>query len=282
MTQPDKGKPAPTGQRPIEPHESALLTAAFCMMTFALVSWALFRMWERPVHDWQILGPVFATETIMPSMAIIAVVRWMILRKRVGLPINPQRVRVTPLAKVVTEKPAKPAKPVREKKRREKKPIQVALQPLIPSPATPVEQVDVALDDEPAAFVYPAVPDVLGAPFQDVMRVVRQLPAYPNILGELAAKYDEAFAGSEDFRKAEAFVIGKAEKHPDFDPNAYAEPVKDTNPALFLAQADEILPYAATVAAMVLIADQLPERVWDLLAAPWEETQLALPAVVLA
>lgn len=280
----DNGPVQMTGQRPIEPHESALLTAAFCMMTFAIVAWALYRMWERPEHDWQMLGPVFAVEIIMPGMAIIAICRWVVLRKRAGLPINPQRVIVVKPARSAAA-PARSAAPAKatavKRERRENKPAQVVA--TAPMQAAPVDQVDIDLVETVlTTFVYPDVPAELGEPFQAVMQIVRRLPGHPNILEALAAKYSEAFAGDPDFRKAESFVIGKAERHPAYDPDAYADPIKTTNPALYLAQADEILPYAATVAAMVLIADQLPERVWDLLAGPWEQVGLGLPQVVLA
>lgn len=285
MNQPDDEKRPVQRSRPIEPHESALLTAAYCMVVFAMVTWPLHRMWMQPERDWQMLAPVIVIEILMPSMAIVAIMRWVVLRNRAGLPANPQRVRVARSAREAVAAPAtkrepKPAKVRTPKQRREKKPAEVVTATLNP----PTEQVDVALDQEPAepTFVYPDVPDEFGEAFQKIMSTVRQLPAYQNVLGELAERYESAFAQSSEFRKAESFVIGKAERHPGYDPNAYAEPVKASNPALFLAQADEILPYAATVAAMVLIADQLPERVWDLLAAPWESVGIGLPQVVLA
>lgn len=279
-------KPAQTGPRPVEPHESALLTAAFSMMTFGIVAWALYRMWERPERDWQMIGPVIAIEIIMPVFAIVAICRWIVLRKRAGLPVNPPRATATKPGRAVAAAPAQA--PTRTKDRKDwrtKKPAEVVA--AVPTQAAPVDQVDLALDEPQFVaqvaftFVYPDVPDELGEAFQHVMGIVRKLPAYQNILDDLAARHATALT-DDAFRQAEEFVIGKAERHERYNPNAYDEPIAVGNPALYLAQADEILPYAATVAAMVLIADQLPERVWDLLAKPWEDVGLGLPQVVLA
>lgn len=267
MAQPNQRPPA---RSPAPAHEAALVSAAFCMLSFAAMIWPIGRMWNRGERDWQMIAPTFALELFLAAVAIASIVRFVILRRRVDRPAKANPAKATAAA----GKPARKASAVI-----------VSMQPLIPAPArAPHDQVDVELrDPEPAAepFVYPDVPDDLGPAFQRIMQTVRAVAEYPDIVADLDARHTEASKELE-FQKAEEFVIRKAEKHPAFNPDAYAEPINPLNPALFLDQADAILPYAATVAGMVLVSDQLPERLWDLLAAPWEAVGLDFPQVVLA
>ena len=80
------------------------------------------------------------------------------------------------------------------------------------------------------------------------------------------------------FRMAEDYVLRLAAGHPAFDKRtAYVEPINAANPALFIDQVDGINQLAGTVAALVLVAHQVPERVWDLIVDPWLAADMRVP-----
>jgi hypothetical protein len=257
----------PPGRKPQTLEESALTSAAFCMTVFATLVWPIGRMWNQTPRDWEMILPAFVLEAFLFVLALASIVRYWVLRKRAG------------------GQPAKAAPA-------EGLTLNMALSPLaIPYPtldpfedgslAAPDPAVDLELEDTDEPFVYPPVPAELGEAFQRIMATIRELHEDPTILADLDRLYAAAM-NRPRFRDAEAFVIAKAERHPAYNANAYREPINALNPALFLDQADSILPLAATIAAMVLVADDLPEEVWDLLAAPWEAAGLPFPQVVLA
>jgi hypothetical protein len=285
MTEPNPERRPHVGQN-VTPSGSALMTAAFCMVCFAGIVWPLGRAWKQTPRDWEMILPMVGLEVFLAGLAILAIIRYAILSRRAGYsmvtPGKPvQRFNVNRIEQLGVEATDLTA------------PFLAAT--AIPAPARPDhDQVDLALDApaaeelEPAevetAFVYPDVPDALGEEFQRIMAIVRALPEHPDVLADLNRRYLAAADGNAGlaFRQAEAFVIRKVEKRQDFNPDAYAEPVDPANPALHLDLADQIHPYAATAAAMVLLSTELPERLWDLLAAPWEAAGLDFPQVVLA
>ncbi len=253
MTQPEQQ------QRPtvaMTPESSAGGTAAFCLVSAAVLVWPLHRMWSAPVREWQMLGPTLALVAFMFVFAFVAAVRYLALtrsrqrRLATGSPArHPRRER---------RQPARPEAPV------------VVTQPVIEAP-------------EPFRFTrdYPTPPPQLGPAFAFIMEVIRDLPVRrDSILHELVEAYEEA-SRVPGFAATEAFLISKIERRRDYDPDINSGR-DSTNVALYMAQADEVLPYAAIVAGMVLIAGELPEQVWDVLARPWENVGLPFPEVVLA
>jgi hypothetical protein len=244
------------------PQGFPLAGAAFAAFAFALLAWPIGRMWKQDPRDWEMIIPALTMEAICALAVIVSTVRHLILARRAR--------------KATRAQPAPAAAP-------QALPYPT-LDPFGPDalaeldPTVHVEAVDVSLDEP---FVYPDVPAELGESFQRIIATIRELPEHPDVLVDLQRRYAAASA-RPGFRRAEEFVNNKALWRPDYDENAYAEPINTLNPALFLDQAEAILPFAFTIAAMVLVADQLPEEVWDLLAEPWESAGLGFPRVVLA
>lgn len=271
-------KARPPGRPPATQESSALMSAAFCMVAFAALVWPAGRMWQQTPRDWEMILPAFLAQGFLAALAVTSIVRYFALRVRAG---RPTKAAKTP--KVKARKPV------------QAQPVAVPAQPRLPYPTLdPFDEdpmiawpdtVDLALEEEEEEteqpFVYPDVPTELGEPFQRIMATIRELPEDATTLADLRRRYAAAMADPR-FREAEGFVNAKAERHPGYNIHAYVEPIDQLNPALFIDQADAILPFAATIASMVLVAEDLPEQVWDLLADPWESAGLDFPQVILA
>jgi hypothetical protein len=231
------------------PEGAALGTAALCMGSFGAMVWPIGRMWNAPVRDWEMLAPAFGLQAFLAVFAFVAVARYLVLARR------DRAGRAVPLA------PLAPARTGRTAEAR----TEVA-------PAEPFV----------FSYAYPEPPASLGRPFWLIMDLIGELPFRgDDVLAQLDALWAQA-QRTPGFANAESFIISKVERRQDYRPDFRSAPADPDNVAVYVAMADEVHPYAAIVAGMVLVADELPEQVWDLLAGPWEDAGLNFPQVVLA
>lgn len=235
------------------PAGAALGTAAMCMTSFAAMVWPIGRMWNAPTRDWEALAPALGLQVFLVVFAFVAIARYLVLARR--------------------DRPAPIAAPA--KARASKHPARAQASTAELEPAPPAEPFRFS-------YAYPQVPGTLGRQFQIIMDLIAGLPFRSD---DALDQLDDAWKfslGNPGFVNAERFIVSKIERRADYDPNVWAEPLNPENVALYLAQATEVHEYAAIVAGMVLIAEELPEQVWDVLAQPWEVAGLDFPEVVLA
>jgi hypothetical protein len=235
-----------------------LVGAAFCMVSFAVLVWPVSEMWWEAPRQWDRLAPAAGVMAFMFILAVALVIT--------GL----REVSRRRPAKTATEQPARHA--------RRRKPA-VDASPDVPEEAPVPVAPEATL--EAMVFVYPEPADSLPPAFRKMVQMIREYGADQDVVAEMERVYEIA-RHHVPFQRAEDFVLRKAEDRPEWDAEAYAQPINPGNPALFYDEAHVIHPLAGTVLAMVLIAEQLPAEVWDRIEKPWVGAELELPEVVLA